>query len=272
VSDTPAVAVVVVHWEAPAWATDTVASIARSEGVDLRILVVHNGGPVPELPADVELLDAGQNLGFAGGANEGVRAVAPEAWVLVTSHDLELDPSALIRMVEAGNRRPTAGIVGPHFEAGASNGRPGPVVAGLDAGVESRSWISGSCMLIRTRCFEELGGFDDRLGSYCEDVDLCRRAWSRGWEVLAVPSAIARATGSALDPGDKYVMMTGNGIAIDAKDGRTLAVAGAVVGLLLRSAAAALTGRRRVARLHLRALARARQVSRAMAGARDRTS
>lgn len=49
-------------------------------------------------------------------------------------------------------------------------------------------WIAGLFMALRRERFFELGGFDERYRLYCEDVDLCLRAWHRGWRVEVVPA------------------------------------------------------------------------------------
>jgi N-acetylglucosaminyl-diphospho-decaprenol L-rhamnosyltransferase len=51
------------------------------------------------------------------------------------------------------------------------------------------NWCSAACLLIRRDAFLELGGFDEGLFLYCEDVDLSWRAWLAGWRCLYVQGA-----------------------------------------------------------------------------------
>ncbi len=44
-------------------------------------------------------------------------------------------------------------------------------------------WIAGMCLLIRSNVFSELSGFDKRFYLYCEDYDLCARAFIRGYKI-----------------------------------------------------------------------------------------
>jgi N-acetylglucosaminyl-diphospho-decaprenol L-rhamnosyltransferase len=51
---------------------------------------------------------------------------------------------------------------------------------------------NGACMLVRRRRMLELGGFDETFFMDLEDLDLCWRAWLRGWGVVHVPDAWIR--------------------------------------------------------------------------------
>ncbi|QDU62116.1 N-acetylglucosaminyl-diphospho-decaprenol L-rhamnosyltransferase [Planctomycetes bacterium Pan216] len=53
-------------------------------------------------------------------------------------------------------------------------------------------WVTGACVLLNRRCFEEIGRFDDSYFMYYEDVDLCRRCWEAGWKVLFDPRPALR--------------------------------------------------------------------------------
>ena len=51
---------------------------------------------------------------------------------------------------------------------------------------------NGAAMLVRRSPFLELGGFDETFFMDLEDIDLCWRAWLRGWGSVYVPDAWLR--------------------------------------------------------------------------------
>lgn len=51
---------------------------------------------------------------------------------------------------------------------------------------------NGGCMLVRRRMHLELDGFDETFFMDFEDIDLCWRAWLRGWGSVYVPEAVVR--------------------------------------------------------------------------------
>jgi GT2 family glycosyltransferase len=51
---------------------------------------------------------------------------------------------------------------------------------------------NGAAMLVRRDRFLELGGFDETFFMEWEDLDLCWRAWLRGWPTVYVPGARLR--------------------------------------------------------------------------------
>jgi GT2 family glycosyltransferase len=67
----------------------------------------------------------------------------------------------------------------------------------LDHTVEARRPMvtvsaHGAAMLVRRGRFLELGGFDETFFMEWEDLDLCWRAWLRGWGSVYVPEACLR--------------------------------------------------------------------------------
>ncbi len=62
-------------------------------------------------------------------------------------------------------------------------------------------WVSGAALVLRRDLFEELGGFDERFFLYFEDVDLARRARSRGIVAWRSPCITIRHRGGGSHTG-----------------------------------------------------------------------
>ena len=50
----------------------------------------------------------------------------------------------------------------------------------------SVDWVSGMFMIIKSKTFEKIKGFDEKFFMYYEDVDLCRRIKNRSREILRI--------------------------------------------------------------------------------------
>lgn len=56
-------------------------------------------------------------------------------------------------------------------------------------GPKTTGWVAGTAMWVRRQTWSELGGFDESLFMYAEDVELCYRARERGWVVMINPQS-----------------------------------------------------------------------------------
>jgi len=52
------------------------------------------------------------------------------------------------------------------------------------------SWSSAAACMVRKSAFTEIGGFDENIFMYCEDVDLSWRLKANGYKLKYVPKAI----------------------------------------------------------------------------------
>jgi GT2 family glycosyltransferase len=197
------------------------------------ILVVHNPAspeePDPVTPPGCEVLRASHNLGYAAGMNLGIeRELASGCkWLLLLTHDARLRPGSLDAILAAAERHPEYGVFGPAqiftgTEAPFSYGgltRPNgtmthrveyPVMA--EDGIAACDWIDGGTMLIRVDVLAQVGGFDERLWSYCEEAELCLRISRAGYRIGVVPDAIAdQAPGGPKRLGPWAYLLTRNG-------------------------------------------------------------
>jgi GT2 family glycosyltransferase len=187
--------VYIVHWNAPDWARSTVDSFVSSS-IPVAVTVIDNGPYDDQLEVDARanVVRSGANLGYAGGANVGIERwlEGPSDLCVVACHDVRLDRDALASLVGAANAHPEYGVLAPQPVQGVVSG---PVLARTDSLVDV-AWASGTCLLLRRACIEQVGSFDSAFGSYGEDIDLCYRAGDAGWKVGLVCAAHARGAGS----------------------------------------------------------------------------
>jgi GT2 family glycosyltransferase len=159
----------------------------------------------------VQLIEFGQNWGFAEGYNHALAAIE-QPWVVMLNNDAVLDPKWLENLLAVAEREPRAVILGGKLLF-SGEGIPGPLIqsAGArftDSGAAFEiGWgetdrgqydrpalvgsIPGAALLIKRSVFFELGGFDADYFAYLEDVDLCWRAWLAGYQVRYAPEAVA---------------------------------------------------------------------------------
>ncbi len=201
----PPLTVVVVHRNRPERCRATIASL-RAQTVPTRVHVV-DAGSSPEARdavADVVAQRAGDrfdahptNLGFGPGANAGLGAWLSDGegeWVGLCPHDALVAPDGIERLLAAVSPRPRAGLAAADVGDGLS-----PVVdryfgtlfrpAAVTEGWEPVDYPHGTLLLARRGCLEDVGLFDERYFSYCEEADLGLRVRRQRWEVGLVRGA-----------------------------------------------------------------------------------
>jgi GT2 family glycosyltransferase len=122
-----------------------------------------------------------RNRGSAGGNNDLFRRSDSDL-VLIVNPDCYASPN-LVRMLCLTMEDPEVGIV---------EARQVPLEhpKEFDRRSGDTSWASGSCMLIRRRVVDRLGGFDEEsFFMYCDDVDFSGRARLDGFRVVYQPAA-----------------------------------------------------------------------------------
>jgi GT2 family glycosyltransferase len=203
-------AVVLAYREEP-WLERCVQALLASEGFDVEVVLVDNGctdGAVERLAATpgVTVVRPGGNLGFSGGCNAGAAVAAGEFLALING-DLIVERDALAELVRFA-QKPEVGIAQPSIRLSEDPSRLNS--DGNEVHFLGFSWCGsfgepaakrtsprtitsamGAAMVLRRELWDDLGGFEPRYFAYHEDVELCRRCWHRGLELVNLPSAVA---------------------------------------------------------------------------------
>ena len=211
------VSVIVVNYNGADIIGACLASIrAYVDAVD-EIVVVDNASTDASVAAirssapDATLLLSNSNLGFSGGNNLGVCASTGE-FVLLLNSDARLT-GPLEPAIDVLRSDPMIGVVGARliFEDGQpqpSVGRehsPLRLLASWIPGLASSAcaqrllsvesaiyraplrdvdFVTGAFLFTRRALWDELGGLDEGMFMYLEDVDFCRRVRGARWRVV----------------------------------------------------------------------------------------
>ncbi len=200
-----------------------VTSLAAATTAPVTLVLVDNGSADdrPERVAAAHggtVVRAGGNLGYGRAANLGAQG-ATEPWLVVVNPDIVWAPGSLDVLLDAAERHPRAGAIGPvllnpdgtvypsarelpSLTQGVGHavfarvwpGNPWTAAyqrrqESADATEREAGWLSGACLLLRREAFEQVGGFDPGYFMFFEDVDLGERLGRAGWRNLYVPTA-----------------------------------------------------------------------------------
>ncbi len=220
------VAVLVAHDPGP-WFEESLAALGGQTYAAMTVLVIGTGNAtdasfglerrIAAVMPSAHLRMVEGNPGFGAAANECLRAVAGAPFLLFLHDDVALASDAVQHLVEEAYRS-NASVLGPKLvdwdspdvlrEVGWGVDKAGAPSALVEVGeldqeqhdsVRDVAAVSSSVMLIRSDVFEAVGGFDETITFYGEDIDLCWRSAVAGARVLVVPDAVARHRGSLAD-------------------------------------------------------------------------
>ena len=210
-------AILVVH-DGTTWLPEVVASIAsQSRSVD-HILAVDTGstdGSAKLLKgARIPVATLDRTTGFGEAVAYGVNQLSAavdgaQEWLWILHDDCALHPKALESLLSALVERPSVVMAGPKLlgwhnrthllEVGISLATNGARWTGLEPseydqgqrdGIHDVLAVSTAGALIRRDVFEELGGFDNNLELFRDDVDFGWRVRAAGHSVAVVTDAV----------------------------------------------------------------------------------
>ena len=208
------VSVIIVSYNVRSYLAHAIDAILKSNYEKLEIIVVDNHSYdgtceyLNENYQDIEplfVISNSENVGFGKAVNQAFE-VATGEYIMVLNPDTIIEENTISTLVEYLERNNKVGMVGPKIlnadgtlQVACKRSFPTikvalPKLLGLDRLFPRSRWagkynltyldsekihkvdaISGSCMLIKSKIFKEINGFDEKFFMFGEDLDLCKR-------------------------------------------------------------------------------------------------
>lgn len=235
--------VVLVNHDSAEDTVGCISSLEASHDLDLDLVVVDNSDSSDSLAALRELvgdraivLSSGGNLGYAGGANVGIRRCLERGnelvWLL--NPDTRVEPETLPQLTGLLAEVPDCGVVGPRIVHPAPPG--GAETVWFDGGIVDESkagetrhlhqgqaisrvappsardvdYVTGASLLTRRVVLETVGPLPESYFLYFEETHWCRDVLRAGWRVMVDQQARMvhhqRSTGAVPSPYHLYYM------------------------------------------------------------------
>ncbi|MCH8011196.1 MAG: glycosyltransferase family 2 protein [Candidatus Marinimicrobia bacterium] len=168
-----------------------------------------------ELYGQLKLIENSRNVGFTIASNQGIDE-AEGRYVCIINPDTLFHDNAVGQLVRFMDSHSEVGVCGPkllypdgslQLSCGKSPSvwttfcelyslsRISPYLFGgyryswwNHNSIRDVHWVSGACLMIRRETARAVGGFDENMFMYEEDVDLCLRVKKRGQRVVYNPN------------------------------------------------------------------------------------
>lgn len=221
------ISIVIVGWNAKHYLELCLESLAAAPPRrTMEIFVVDNASSdgsaemIEALFPHVKLIRSGENLGFSRGNNLAIRQCQGR-YIALVNPDVVVLPGCLDALADFLDQNPKVGDVGPRVlnpdMSLQSSCRRFPTLwnnfcsaSGLASKIRNSRFFAGEHMfyfphdrtlpvdvivgcfsMIRRETFDDVGLLDEGLFMYGDDVDWCRRAWNKGWQVVFYPGGQA---------------------------------------------------------------------------------
>lgn len=230
----PLVYVIILNYNNFRDTVEAISSVLELRYDNFRLLLVENSTEHEVIDAiraqfpDIEILETGRNLGYAGGNNAGIlHAMKQEPdYIFVLNNDISVEPDALTTLVHELEINRDCAACQPLVVYSKN-----PDIT-WSAGTEmylgyprlcQKNWsrplsqpakppfgLVGCALLLRVSALRDTGLFDESLFLMHEETDWCIRAKEMGYGLLVVPAArvqhkVSATLGSLSEPYLYYV-------------------------------------------------------------------
>lgn len=214
----PRISIIVLNWNNSPDTLVCLESLMSLSYSNLDVILVDNGSTDDSVSRicgafpNVTLLETGENLGYAGGNNVGIRyALEHGAEVIcILNNDVKVAPDFLEPLVATLLSEQLVGVVTPLvatmdesegvWALGSAINNHNASVTRLHVGEPVPTWreqspfsvdvASGAAMLVKREVFEALGLMDEGFFLYYEETDWCLCIRDAGYQIMAVPASV----------------------------------------------------------------------------------
>lgn len=219
-TDHPLVSILILNWNGAQILKQCLDSVHKTTYNPVEIVLVDNGSTdnsliVAAAYPHVKIVQAGKNLGYAGGNNLGFRHCTGN-YVVTLNNDIEVEPDWLNEPVRLFEKDQDIGIIGCRQMNAFDRTKIDNLYSYLESYLlltrmgygktyDSRPAYSqpgyvlganGASAIYRKEVFERLGGFEETFFAYQEECDLHMRAFYAGWRCMYVPASVVYHRGS----------------------------------------------------------------------------
>jgi len=209
--------IVILNWNGKEDTLACLESVRRIDYANYEVVVVDNASSdgsaeaIRSLFPEVTVIETGNNLGYAGGNNVGLRYAIKNgsSYILILNNDTVVDPKIIVELVKASKDKSDIGIFSAKIYYHA---RPKLIwYAGvkwqdnryrfkhigqkeIDDGrlfnsIKEVDYACGCAFFIRSNLLAKIGLFDENYFLTYEEADLCYRARRYGIRSYFVPKA-----------------------------------------------------------------------------------
>ncbi len=216
------VSIIIVTWNSEEYIEDCLTAIKKGESPTrpYEIIIVDNASQdktvelAKEKFPDIRMIENSSNLGLSRAVNQGAK-ISTGKYILLLNPDVVVKEDAIQELYQFMEQKEDVGACGPRFWTLSGklqrSCRELPSFrnlftefTGLGRLTKCSSWKMwyfkhselrevdqpmGSCLLIRKKVFDEIGGMNSRYPIFMNDVDLCYRIKKAGYKIYFVPSA-----------------------------------------------------------------------------------
>ncbi|HEV7621931.1 MAG TPA: glycosyltransferase family 2 protein [Flavisolibacter sp.] len=226
----PSVAIVILNWNGKQFLEKFLPYVFNTDYANYKVVVADNASTDDSVAflqhsyRQVELIILPENYGFAGGYNKALAHVKADYYVLLNS-DVEVTPGWLRPIIDLLEESEINAACQPKllaydnrdcFEyAGAAGGwldlygypfARGRVfnICERDFGqydsTEEIFWASGAALVIKSKVYHELNGFDQYFFAHQEEIDLCWRIKTKGYKIFCCVQSVVYHVGGGTLP------------------------------------------------------------------------